>query len=1501
MAPGSGLVSGVVPGTSVITYTISSGCSRSATVTVDAPPAAFAMTGGGSYCAGGSGVLVGLGGSVAGVSYQLVNGVSVVGAPVGGTGGSLNFGLQTAAGTYTVVATNITTGCPGNMSGTSTVVINPLPAAITGPTAVCVSATMTETDASGGGAWSSNTTTVATVTPGPAGGGIVTGVTTGTTTITYTLPTACTVTEVVTVSLSPTGISGPASVCAGTTAALSDAVSGGSWTSSSTATATVGSLTGTVSGAAPGTVTITYSLGTGCTVTKAMTVSPAPSPISGITAVCISGTTTLSDPTGGGTWTSTTTALATVTAGGTVTGANTGIDTIIYTHGGCAVWTLVTVNPTPTAITGIGAVCQGLATIFSDGMSGGAWTSSNTSVATADAAGNIGGAGPGTATITYSLGAGCTATKPVTVNAISAIGGATGVCVGATTSLTDAAGGGTWLSGSTAVATITGGGAVTGAATGTSAITYTTPAGCTAATTINVNTAPSAIGGTKDMCVGASGTLSNTATGGIWSSSSTPVATIIAATGVVTGASPGTSTITYSLGGGCTTFTTVTVNPSPAAISGTAALCAGTLTPLADGTPGGSWSSSATTTASVSTTGVVDGLSAGTATITYAPPTGCYAIKQVTVNPVPEAITGATDICIGLTSALSDGTGGGTWSSSPGASAIATVTPAGVVTGVSAGTADIVYTLPAGCAATTTLTVQAAPAAITGAMAICQGATTPLADATAGGAWSAATGLVATVSPSGVITGLTLGTETISYMAAGCPAIAVVTVNSLPAAISGPATVCAGSVISLTDLSAGGTWSSPTGAGIILVDGIGGAVTGESVGTATVTYSMGAGCTVTTQVTVNPLPLPISGASAGTLCVGYTTSLGDPTAGGSWSSSNTYIAVVYPTGLVTGTGGGTAGISYTLPTGCSISTPVVINSVPPIRGSLQVCAYGDTVHLSDSLAGGDWSSTLVTVTSSGIVTGFAAGTGTVTYTAPSGCFAVTTIVVNPLPSAITGLTNVCVSTSSALADATAGGVWGTAGSAVATVNPSGTVTGLAAGTAVISYTLPLTNCKSTATVNVSPLPSPVSGAANVCAGATTTLADTVSGGEWSSSNTLVATIGPATGITSGLAAGTATISYYLGAGCAAATTLTVNPLPSVYATTGGGNYCSGTGGVHIGTGGTDAGVTYKLYNATTPEGSLAGAGGSGDFGLETAAGVYKVVAINTATTCSRNMPDSVTVTITPSLVPAVSLAAAPGSEVCQGTAVIFTAGPVNGGSSPAYQWTVNSTVVPATGASYSYTPANGDVVSVQLTSDTACAIPDTASSTVAMTVLTPAAAAVTINVSPAAIVSRGETVTLTATATGAGTSPSYQWTINGSAVGGATNATFSYAFTGNDTVGCTVSGNGMCEQAGAASEVIMATGVGVQAISRDESISVMPNPSKGVFTIRGTLATAGDRQVVAEITDMLGQVVYRTTLAAHNGVLNEQVQLSSTTANGIYLLTLHTDNGSIVFHIVVEQ
>jgi hypothetical protein len=90
-------------------------------------PTLFNVTGGGSYCAGGIGVNIGLSGSEVGVNYQLLLGGLNIGTPISGTGGALSFGLQTAAGTYTVVATNPSTGCSRQMAGSQTITINPLP------------------------------------------------------------------------------------------------------------------------------------------------------------------------------------------------------------------------------------------------------------------------------------------------------------------------------------------------------------------------------------------------------------------------------------------------------------------------------------------------------------------------------------------------------------------------------------------------------------------------------------------------------------------------------------------------------------------------------------------------------------------------------------------------------------------------------------------------------------------------------------------------------------------------------------------------------------------------------------------------------------------------------------------------------------------------------------------------------------------------------------------------------------------------------------------------------------------------------------------------------------------------------------------------------------------------------------------------------------------------------------------------------------------------------
>jgi hypothetical protein len=102
--------------------------SGSATLIVNPAPAQVTVTGGGAYCIGGNGVVVGLNNSSLGINYQLLlNGVNS-GLPVAGTGIAVSFGSKTAAGIYTVIASNATTGCTQLMTGSATIAINPLPA-----------------------------------------------------------------------------------------------------------------------------------------------------------------------------------------------------------------------------------------------------------------------------------------------------------------------------------------------------------------------------------------------------------------------------------------------------------------------------------------------------------------------------------------------------------------------------------------------------------------------------------------------------------------------------------------------------------------------------------------------------------------------------------------------------------------------------------------------------------------------------------------------------------------------------------------------------------------------------------------------------------------------------------------------------------------------------------------------------------------------------------------------------------------------------------------------------------------------------------------------------------------------------------------------------------------------------------------------------------------------------------------------------------------------------
>jgi hypothetical protein len=91
----------------------------------------------------------------------------------------------------------------------------------------------------------------------------------------------------------------------------------------------------------------------------------------------------------------------------------------------------------------------------------------------------------------------------------------------------------------------------------------------------------------------------------------------------------------------------------------------------------------------------------------------------------------------------------------------------------------------------------------------------------------------------------------------------------------------------------------------------------------------------------------------------------------------------------------------------------------------------------------------------------------------------------------------------------------------------------------------------------------------------------------------------------------------------------------------------------------------------------------------------------------------------------------------------------------------------------------------------------------------------------------------------------------------------------------------------------------VNAVAGD--VRVVPNPNNGTFSVRGTLSTAGDEEVSMEVTDVLGQVIYKSKVTARGGKLNEIITLSSTLANGMYMLNMHSTTDSKVFHFVIEK
>ncbi|MCX6305181.1 MAG: hypothetical protein NT040_09440 [Bacteroidetes bacterium] len=753
-----------------------------------------------------------------------------------------------------------------------------------------------------------------------------------------------------------------------------------------------------------------------------------------------------------------------------------------------------------------------------------------------------------------------------------------------------------------------------------------------------------------------------------------------------------TATISYAGAPFCTSVATA----QPVTRTGTGSYTGGTYTSTAGLTIN---SSTGSITPSTST--------AGTYTVTYTIPStgGCAAVPvttSVTITTLPVATftyTG-TPYCSNASNPLPTFSGGvaGTFSSTAGLVFVSTATGQVNLTTSTPGSYTVTNTIAAsgGCAqvtATSPITITTLPAATISyaGTPFCKSVATAqpvIATGTTGGTYTASPAGLTINSSTGAITPSTstAGVYTVTYTIAaggGCGVVTAttsVTITAVPTAtISYSGTpfctsVATGQAVSLSGTGAytGGAYSSAAG---LTINSSTGSITPSTstAGTYTVTYTIpsSGGCVavpVTTSVTITTLPAATFSYTGTPYCS---------------NASNPF-----PTfsGGVAGTFSSTAGLVFvstaTGQVNLTASTPgsyTVTNTIAASGGCVQVTATSPITittlpAATISYAGTPFCKSVATAQPV-TVTGTTGGT----YSAsPAG------LTINSSTGAITPGTSTAGVYTVTYTIAAGGGC------GVVTATTSVTIT--AVPTATISYTgTPF--CTSVAT------------------GQAVTLSGTgaYTGGTYTSTAGL--TINSSTGsITpSTSTAGTYTVTYTIPStgGCAAVpvtTSVTITTLPVATFSYTGTPYCSDasnpfptfSGGV-AGTFSSTAGLVF--VSTSTGQVNIA-ASTPGSYTVTNtiaASGGCPLVTATSSITINQSLP--------------MSLSIAPSANpVCTGTSVTFTATPVNGGTTPTYQWKVNGINAGTNSATYAYAPVNNDLVTCVLTSNATCATGNPATS-----------------------------------------------------------------------------------------------------------------------------------------------------------------------------------------------
>ncbi len=372
-----------------------------------------------------------------------------------------------------------------------------------------------------------------------------------------------------------------------------------------------------------------------------------------------------------------------------------------------------------------------------------------------------------------------------------------------------------------------------------------------------------------------------------------------------------------------------------------------------------------------------------------------------------------------------------------------------------------------------------------------------------------------------------------------------------------------------------------------------------------------------------------------------------------------------------------------------------------------------------------------------------------------------------------------------------------------------------------------------------------------------------------------------------------------------AITMTVNPnLPvSVSIAANPGNtICNGTSLTFTATptnGGSNP--AYQWFNGVNPiEGQT-----TNTFTTSTLSnGDVITVQLTSNEVCATGNPaisNAITMTVNPNLPVSVSIAANPGNTICDGTSVTFTATPTNGGSNPTYQWFNGANPIEGqtTDTYTTATLSNGDVITVQLTSNEVCTTGNPATSNaITMTVNPNLPVRVSIAANPGNSICIGASVTFTATPTNGGSNPTYQWRKNGTDIQGETGVSYTTSdLANNDIISCVLTSDIACT----ANPVASSNNVTIIARTGGSSLTTINNC--GSYTWNGnTYTTSGTYTYTITNPDgcdsiaTLNLTILNFTVGALTGPSNVCAHMGPNATIATYTLNV-TDASSIEWRV----